>query len=581
MNVVAIASRSPAASDLRSELEQSLSLAHAGIEARFSEGARALVAIMDVLKQLMQSMDQLTNSLDGDTAADTMAKIQAAKSRLSILPDAEADRGRRFDRLRSACADLSLEIATMREIMRYLRMFAVTARITGAQLHSFASFADEIGARILHGATSVDEFATQLETMRRDLGDAAFLSGEVAREYSQGLPAILEALTANASAIESEHAAMAALASEARQVAASVQGKIAAVLSNLQTGDITRQRIEHILSAFRLLDEYTQEAPDLSPAVASTMRARVEALAAAQMVDMQQSFSQGCADVMAGISGFTGDASSLLAIRDHMLTESGSANPLQALQSDIADAGRLVSRLVATSDQADAVAAKTAGTVQSLLQGIGLIRQIEVEIHYMALNSTLRCSKLGEAGLPVNVISAELRQCASLLEEPAQASVAILGLLEDLARAFDADRSQGVPVTVPLEEVAQAIAGVCDEVDRHMASFSSAGQDVFHTIGTAVQALDFDKELGDALRRCTDIAGEQASFGSAFAHDLSPAEQALGQSIFRLYTMAEERTVHARFFPPMVSSLAEDAKDREPSAAEADATEDDLDALLF
>lgn len=45
--------------------------------------------------------------------------------------------------------------------------------------------------------------------------------------------------------------------------------------------------------------------------------------------------------------------------------------------------------------KANRVAQDTSATVRALLDGIETVRVIKTDIHYMALNSNLRCSKLG------------------------------------------------------------------------------------------------------------------------------------------------------------------------------------------
>ncbi len=559
--------------DIAAALESSLAVAHQCIEQRFSRGASALVNIMTVLQRLTRCMDNLTSALNGETAKATSAGIQAARDRLAPLPEVEARRSERFCSLERACASLSTDIDGMREIMRYLRTFAVTARITGAELPSFTAFAEEISARILQGATSVDQFATRLAQMERQLSSAGELSGKVAEQYRASVPGILEALSDNITAIEREHQAMAELAADAKLIADSVRAKVAGVLSSLQTGDITRQRIEHITSMLEITEDFVAATPDLSAEAVEQMRSLVQRLATRQLSDTIESFSSGCGRVVLGMSGFTNDAHSLLAVRDKMVagTDGQTLNGLQVLNQDLMAATALVSKLVETSRKADAVAAESAKDVVHLLEGIQLVRQIEVDIHYMALNSTLRCSKLGEAGLPVNVVSSELRAFAALLEDPAQRLVAALVQVEGIAQSLAAEHANEVPIMEPIMHAQRLITSASEELDRNMEAFASAGQEVFGTITAAIQELDFETELGDALRDCQDIVRPWQEHPPLALADLDATALLLGERIFSQYTMMEERQNHREFFPQAEDILADDV------GSDADGLED----LLF
>ena len=561
--------------DIAAALESSLAVAHRSIEQRFSRGASALVNIMTVLQRLTRCMDNLTSALNGETAKATSSGIQAARDRLAPLPEVEARRSERFCSLERTCASLSTDIDGMREIMRYLRTFAVTARITGAELPSFTAFAEEISARILEGAASVDQFATRLGQMERQLSSAGELSGKVAEQYRASVPGILAALSNNIAAIEREHQAMAELAAEVTLIANSVRAKVAGVLSSLQTGDITRQRIEHITSMLEITEEFLAATPDLSTDAVEEMRSLVQRLAARQLSDTIESFSSGCGRVVLGMSGFTGDAQSLLAIRDRMVagTNGQQVNALQVLNQDPAAATELVSGLVETSHTADAVAAESVENVVHLLEGIQLVRQIEVDIHYMALNSTLRCSKLGEAGLPVNVVGSELRAFAALLEDPAQRLVAALAQVEGIAQSLAAEHANEVPIMEPMIHAQRLITSASEELDHNLNEFASAGQEVFGTITSAIQELDFETELGDALRDCEATVRPWQEHSAFALADLDATTLLLGERISGHYTMMEERQIHHEFFPQAEEIVVDHRTN--------DADEDELEGLLF
>lgn len=578
MNAVALASEIVSDGETRQLLEDRLATAHKRIEDRFTQGAVALTSIMDVLAQLIGSMDRLTGALDGETASAVMASIQKTVTDLAGLPGKESSRGERFGDIAALCLRLQAEVEAMREIMRYLRTFAVTMKITGAHLFDFSSFAEEIRERIQQGAEEVESFGQQLQEMQDQIVRARAISAGMVAEYSGAVPGIVEELHSNIGKIGQEHQAMALLAAEVKQQAQGVQGKIATVLSNLQIGDITRQRIEHIRGAFDILDAFIDEASELDPAEEAQMRLRVARLAAAQIDETLQDFLGGCADVLRVMSSFATDAQSVLEIRDKIVGLPGAkgAISLRALEESVAGAHALVSKVEASGADADRTATSVVMTAQALLEGIRIIQQIEIDIHHMALNSTLRCHKLGEAGRSVDVVSAELRTFAAHLERPAGKIVSTLHELEQISQGFGGDVvADGDRISVPLADALGAIRGICTQVDEGLRDFAADGQNVFSTISGAISTLDFESELGEALRECLALAS-QIAVGHLKEDDAYPDPVAeLGGKIFAIYSMAQERDIHRTLFPAPPEQAAIG------SSEEAPEDDDDLDALLF
>src|SRR5690606_4122018 len=143
----------------RAVLDDMLAAAHGKLEKKFLEGGAVLIAISDILKKLLGSLDNLTTSLDGQTTTETIERFQSTARELAALPSFEHNRQQGFERLATLCKAMQGSVEEMRDTMRYLRTFAVTVKITGAGLAEFAGFADEIRERIQSGSDEVNKFA--------------------------------------------------------------------------------------------------------------------------------------------------------------------------------------------------------------------------------------------------------------------------------------------------------------------------------------------------------------------------------------------------------------------------------------
>ncbi|TCL91728.1 hypothetical protein C8J38_10530 [Rhizobium sp. PP-WC-2G-219] len=535
----------------RGNLEDRLTQAHQRIETAFLDGGASLVAVMELVTGLVGTLDRVTGALDGETTTAAIAGLHRTIAELARLPDIMAERQLSFDEIADLCAASRRHVDDMHETFRYLKVFAITVKITGAGLDEFADFADEIRDRIHSGASEIERFAAELKSMQGELSTARSFSSSVLGDFRVAIPEIVTNLTGNATRLIAQHAAMAKRAGEVRAVAANVQTKIAAALSALQIGDITRQRIEHVQASFTHLDAFLEgDGRHLGSGERDGIAACVLHLAHAQLEETLLDFRKKCASVFTTISSFTADASRILDLRSELagFRDAPDEDILKVIARDIRHACDLAARVEGRSRDATALVASVVDAVQTLITAIEMIRSIKVDIHYMALNSNLRCSRLGDAGRSVNVVSGELRTFAGRLEEPADNVVAGMRRIETSAASLSSGSGSEIAnIAMPLDMALQSISAVSTQMDENLDAFNEQGDAVFGKIASAIGALDFESSLGTVLEACVEMAGR-------FAEDLgapvpSAAAASLSQTIYRTYTMAQERDIHLSIFP--------------------------------
>jgi hypothetical protein len=195
------------------------------------------------------------------------------------------------------------------------------------------------------------------------------------------------------------------------------------------------------------------------------------------------------------------------------------------------------------------------------------------DIHYMALNTNLRCGKIGEEGKAINVVTAELRIFAGQLDEVAEKIVGELKGLETSAQTLIDEPQDMIEVSsldARLDNALQRIRTVCGRMEADLNQMSGDGQRGIEQMNAALAKLDFQADLGEVLRRCAeDIRLDPTQ--SLSAQGLEAAIAVLGPRINRLYTMASERELHATILgtaPPEEAPLTV-------------LSDDDLDAALF
>ncbi|MBY3612849.1 chemotaxis protein [Rhizobium bangladeshense] len=542
------------------EISQTLESARSQVEERFLEGGSVLLSVMDVLNRLLNSLESVAKALDDKEASDTSADLRATVESLTALPVIEENRQQALISLAQTGRELRKHVADMQETMRYLRTFAVTVKITGAGLAEFAGFAQEILERIYSGTDEVNRFAAHLDSLEKEVKLAASFGANVSKSYADTVPAVAGALRDDAAKITEHRKNLGVIAREVGAIARGVQSKVSATLSALQIGDITRQRIEHVQAIFSLLDDFLagEDGARLDAGARQRLQNVVHHLTAAQISDMCVNFQRDSENVVKTIASFDHDMREILKLRDQMGTESGEAggNFMRALEASVSAAHEIVKQVDTASRQADQVSHSTIGTAAKLSEAIANIRAVKTDIHYMALNTNLRCSRLGEEGKSINVVTAELRIFAGKLDESADAIVNGLPALEAAAeRVAPATDAAAGGLGESLTFAVGNIRSAANVMENELKVLAENGREVATKIGLLIGKLDFQHELGDVLARCADVLEGVAGTDVADISDLAEAIAPLDRKIFKLYTMVQERSIHRDIIPASEESI--------------------------
>ncbi len=554
-----------------SGISETLEAARSQVEERFLEGGTVLLSVMDVLNRLLSSLDNVTKVLDAGESSDTGADLRLTVKSLIDLPISEKARQDALSSLADTGNSLRKHVADMQETMRYLRTFAVTAKITGAALPEFAGFAQEILERIYSGTVEVNGFASHLDSLEKEVKVALSFGAATAHSYSETVPDVAGALQDDARKIAEHRKNLAAIARDVSAIARGIQSKVASTLSALQVGDITRQRIEHVQSTFSLLDEFLggEDGRKLDADARRRLENVIHHLTAAQMNDMCKDFHRDSQSVVKTIASFGQDTQEILRLRDQM-SGSGQGNFMRTLESSVSAAHEIVKQVDEATKQADQISQSTLGTAAKLLESIGNIRVVKSDIHYMALNTNLRCSRLGEEGKSINVVTAELRIFAAKLDESADAIVNGLPTLETAAGRIapaSADATGGLGES--LTSAVGNIRAAANTMEEELKVLSEHGREVASKISLLIGKLDFQRDLGEVLARCADLLENVAGAEIADISDIADAVAPLDRRIFKLYTMVQERNVHRDIIPAMEEGAV--------AVAKADKVEDDED----
>lgn len=564
--------------DHRHPHAERLEEARSRIEQRFLDGGGVLLSVLDILNKMISSLDALTGSLDEDTAQATMGELSATVSALYGLASNETARQERFREIADSQRMLRPHVSSMQETLRYLRTFAVTAKITGAGIADFAGFAEEILQRIHEGSEQVNSFSDRLVELGGGLGPVLSKGDAILARYSQTVPAIVDSLNGGVEQINAHRLLLSERADQVRAIARGIQTKLASTLSAMQIGDITRQRVEHCQTSFTILSDYlaSDEGQSLTPEERQRLSSIIRGLVSAQLAQSRADFDRDTAKIVDTIASFRSELQQITQIQRAMAGDDDdqSTNALSGLAKGVSEARSAVQEIEAVARAAGTMTERTLETVKALLDGIGLVQIVRGDIHYMALNTNLRCGKIGEEGKAINVVTAELRIFAGHLDDAAERILVELRVLEGAAQQLlerSGNTSEDECLDDRLERALQCIHTASETMEQDLERMAAEGNKGVEQMNAALAKLDFQADLGDVLRRCADDIALDPRETLDF-QGLEDAIAVIGPRINRTYTMASEREIHAQMLGSPVP---------EEAPLTAVLSDDDLDAALF
>jgi len=554
------------------------------VEARFLEAGDVVARAVEGLGQLIASLDRLGETINGDTVLMTTEELKSAAADLLALPRRHAGRHAAVQRLAAAGKNLESGIEDMRRNLAYLRIFAINIKITAGGIAAadgeFSDFAQEICDCIERGRAQLDLFDAELRTLHGSFETALAYEQALVDRCTALLPAAPNGLNASAAAMVAHHQRIALVADDVAALAQGVRKKIGAALAAMQIGDITRQRIEHVGETLELL----RDAQGVTKDQRERMTDVVHGLVAAQLRAAAGDFHRDVDLISAAMIGIARDASEILRLRDLAFgrSEAGDEGFLSQLDNHVGKALVLVGEMDRAEEQASAMGASAVAAAAGLNARIAALQTINTDVQHMALNTALKCGRIGDCGKPLAVIAVELRVYAGHLEASAQTA---LSALEAVSRQADllsggedgegrTDRFAG-DIGVVLANVSGTLREAGDAVETDLESLAHQGKAVVDALNRAADCLNFRRDIGVVLDEAAAAFASRAGSGTPSLDDLSEPLGDLLTTAAKSYTMAQERDVHTRFTADIRFTVAA------PAVIESRMAEDCLDAVLF
>jgi hypothetical protein len=552
------------------EVQAALCAVASAIDSRFVAAGEALASAYAIVERLIASLEGMSRALGGGGAATAVADMHAIADRLTRLPATQQIRQAALITIGGAGAAFQPPLLRFDRTLRFLRICGLNIKVAAAGAAGFDGFADMMIDRLDVAEAEIHSFVAEIENVTRGVATALAAEQRLAQESVTVIPEVPLRLSRDARALQGEQDKASALASRIAEAALAIRSEISTAIGALQIGDITRQRLEHIVSGLGELGALgTRDADD--PVILHTL-----ALLAAQAADTTDDFQRQAGMLAQTLRDVGPHATALIALTgDRRPARPGASGgestigPLEVLEQSIDEVRTLAGRLHETDALSYRIGDTTRSTAEALGQRLVVIQRVTVDVQQMAWNTDLHGARLGNAGRGLGAVASEIRNFSLELER-ASADIGTVGeTISSAAAAMHGADAGGAPIDVGhaldvslscVREAARSVRDGLSDLDRDAVALSDF---LRRTMGDADGVAEFGAPLAAASDQLSSLT---AGIGTL---DDAPAE--LVEILARIaatYTMAREREVHKGAAPTVCV-----AEDLDPAAIEDD--EDD------
>ena len=529
-------------------IRHDVALLAANLDTRFLRAGETLAEAIALVERTIGGLDTIVAAMDERSAGAAAADLASVARRISALPATLADRTVRMAAINGIAATLRQHVVDINSSLRVLGIYGINIKIAASGEEHFVGFVDGMNARLASGEALLASVIAKLKELEGGLAGVQQVDRLLGAECAKVVPGVPDRLAADAAALDDHLRGVADLATRVAAIARSIQAKVAVLLGALQVGDSTRQRLEHVVAALRLA-----EAHGCGPGAA----AHVDRLVVAQLDAAAQDFARETAALVGSLEALVPDAHALCGLTAQQAGAEGRGF-LLALDESVTGMDRIIVHFQSAHGEAEGMTALIAATVADLTQRVAGLSAIRLDVQDIATNTRLLCRRSADVGRAVAVVASEVDSYAKKLGTTMDAVTATIAQLDGdgvMMASDTAERDIGAVLAGAIDVIRTA----CQRTDQVAVRGEHDAARLVQLVETTTAALTQELALSGSMR----LAAAALTARSSHIEVVPPAEEATLRAtldaIATLYTMAQERAVHAGFvLPGMDVAIADD-----------------------
>lgn len=336
-------------------------------------------------------------------------------------------------------------LESFKKIVKKLKILSISTKIESAQINNdnngFLTLADDVerlSVLIHEKCKNISENAGALGSIiEQTLSRMHFMEE---RQHSQ-VGAIFRGVQSGLSTLTAKHERSSRAAGEISERLTVISDNIGQVVMSMQFHDITRQQLEHVVTALESLTRYLESGckgkEDLSPQADEIIKDIVietgdlSELQSIQMKDARDKFVSAVENIQDSLSGI---ATGVVGLSEQTKEVTGTADLVASSFFTNVESG--ISQVIASLQDNARASQELSGAIDSLLTTVDAmskfvddIEEIGGEIELIAVNARIKAAHTGDEGAPLGVI-AEATQKLSI--EASAQKMAISNMLREI-----------------------------------------------------------------------------------------------------------------------------------------------------
>lgn len=510
-----------------------------------------------IFQGLNQALSALAEELSSSQIESASAALHDIAERLNGLAEALPAESELLGRLDKVAVEASGMLKPLFKHVQMISIIARSARIEAAALadnrESFLAFTREANDLAQMVERSLAGCLHRQDRLTRAIEVALNRHTDFDQRYRNKLTSAGNELVSAYAGMRQQRSQSVRLMELASSSTKRIADSIGRSIVSLQTGDSTRQRLEHVCYGLRLAGKSQEpelvRAPEVPVDVDLGFLYRLQA---AQLADTQCELAADVGRIKQALSAILRDASEMVAQGRSLYGNQGeeSASFLTRIRENLAQVSNLITTCESAGKSVDEALTVLEDTLSEFRVAIAGLSEAVIDITLIGMNAGLKASHLGNKGNAFVVIANELKASADQVAAASGRLRPVLNGIEDLARNLRALRVRGDQAHLAqlessilnalrqIEAGNKRLGGLVDRVIAEGVEFEGlirAAQELLSALDERAAALP-----GVASR--LDGAGALMSEGSPVVGGESVFDE-----IFESYTMERERDMHREF----------------------------------
>ncbi len=536
-------------------------------EAIFEEAGRDVGQFTETVNGLAAELNTFVALISGDLGQRAGEALESGLRLSNEMTESARANNEVLEQIRHEAQRVKQTLTGLSNIVATFHSLGLLTRIETARLGAagadFGTLAEDVRLlaknvqiKIEGALETASEFIAQIEIRLRQLAT-------LHEEQLSDLPKVVSGVMQNLSLFREAQSRAVAVSSRQSAEYREVSDAFVKLIISIQFTDITRQQVEHVVTAIRRLS--APVAPGSVIPLEHAQSATVLELQSAQLDKGADTFRSSVESVFESLNSIADHVGSM--VEEARGVQGDDQSGLPEIERGCAAILKSLRSYASLDQMASATASELSEKGGRMRNAVEEIRKIEAQMERIAMNARISVMHLGSSGEALSALSNAIKQRAFESRQTSDALMEGLNLLIDIAHRWTSRLEAGSEKQEFRNSCVVSIGNAIDELresneesSKQMGSIFTRGDNLRRDIAVIPEQLKtrlrFENVMADAHRCLSEVCEEIRH--AAPLQDPTPFPLDMAE-FTSSYTMSSEREVHSNALGGNSQAAAEPA----------------------